>query len=109
MDNTIFDLKQIHNDYTYSDDIMFINHLLLLIPTNEYSTIYWQMIHQLEEEELTYEKFKNQLRAFFEREIENKYDKYNYKKGRILKAVNNSIKNLLLMEKLPEDLTTNKH
>ena len=79
MEKTRFDLKQIHKDYTYSDDIKFIKHLLLLIPTNEYSTIYWKMIHQLEEEELTYDKFKNQLRAFFEREIESKYDKYNYK------------------------------
>ena len=54
MEKNRFDLKHIHKDYTYSDDINFIKHLLLLIPTNEYSTIYWKMIHQLEEEELTY-------------------------------------------------------
>ena len=64
MEKTRFDLKQLHNDDTYNDDIKFIKHLLLLIPTTEYSTIYWQIIHQLEENELTYDKFKHQLRSF---------------------------------------------
>ena len=77
MEKTRFDLKQLHNDLTYDEDIKFIKHLLLLIPTSEYSTIYWKILHQLEENALTYDKFKHQLRAFYEREIEFKRDRLN--------------------------------
>ena len=48
MENNRFYLKHIHKDYTYSDDIKLIKHLLLLIPTNEYSKVYFQIIHLLD-------------------------------------------------------------
>ena len=41
MEETRFDLKQLHNDDTYNDEVKFIKHILLLISTTEYSTIYW--------------------------------------------------------------------
>ena len=67
MEKTRFDIKQIHKDYTYSDDIKFIKHLLLLIPTNEYSTIYCQMIHKLEERNLPMKNSRINLDHFLKR------------------------------------------
>ena len=101
MENTRFYLKQLHNDLTYDEDIKFIKHLLLLIPTSEYSTIYWKILHQLEENALTYDKFKHQLRAFYEREIEFKRDRLNYKKDRVLKVVNNPIRKPIINVETP--------
>ena len=101
MEKTRFDLKQLHNDLSYDEDIKFIKHLLLLIPTSEYSTIYWQILHQLEENALTYDKFKHQLRAFYEREIEFKRDRLNYKKDRVLKVVNNPIRKPIINGETP--------
>ena len=34
MEKTRFDIKKLQNDFTYNEDIKFIKHLLLLIPTS---------------------------------------------------------------------------
>ena len=63
----MFELWSNHGEETFRDDKKFLKHLIMMIPSKEYGTLFWNLMTQMEQNILSLETFKSQLRTYYKK------------------------------------------
>ena len=62
-----FEIWYNHGEETFRDDKKFLKHLIMMIPSKEYGTLFWNLMTQLEQNILNLETFKSQIITHYEK------------------------------------------
>ena len=81
----MFELWYNHGEETFRDYKKFLKHLIMMIPSKEYGTLFWNLMTQMEQNILNLETFKSQLRTYYKKEI-NTQSSISSNKNKLLKS-----------------------
>ena len=85
MEGLRFELWSKNDEETFRDDKKFLKHLIMMIPSKEYGTLFWNLMTQMEQNILNLETFKSQLRTYYKKEI-NTQSSISSNKNKLLKS-----------------------